>query len=62
MLVSILHAWNSEGSKSLDLNNVLKKMFQLTLDLDIVLNLFYVSSENNLADQPFREILKMIPC
>lgn len=55
---ALLHAWNNEGSKSLGLNNVLKTIFQLTLDLDIVLSLFYVSSENNLADQPSREILK----
>lgn len=55
---AFLHAWNNEGSKSSELNDVLKKIFQLTLDLDIVLNLFYVSSENNLADQPSRELLK----
>ena len=54
----LLHSWNNEGSKSSILNNVLKKIFQLTLDIDIVLNLFYISTSANIADQPSREISK----
>ena len=55
---ALIHAWNNEGSKSPALNDVLKDIFQLTLDLDIALNLIYVSSKENLADAPSRRLTK----
>ena len=54
----LLHSWNNEGSRSSDLNRVLKQIFQLTLDLDMCLNLYYVPSKMNEADKPSREISK----
>lgn len=50
--------WNNEGSKSTALNEVLKEIFQLTLDLDIALNLYYDPSKENLADAPSRRLTK----
>lgn len=55
---ALISAWNNEGSKSTALNQVLKEIFQLTLDLDMVLNLHYVPSKMNLADEPSRKLLK----
>jgi hypothetical protein len=40
------------------LNSTLKELFQLTLDLDILLNLHYVPSKENLADEPSRQLNK----
>lgn len=55
---ALISAWNNEGSKFTALNQVLKEIFQLTLDLDMVLNLHYVPSKMNLADEPSRKLLK----
>lgn len=40
------------------LNSTLKELFQLTLDLDIILNLQFVPSKENLADEPSRQLNK----
>lgn len=40
------------------LNSALKELFQLTLDLDIILNLNYVPSKENLAYEPPRQLNK----
>jgi hypothetical protein len=40
------------------LNSTLKGLFQLTLYLDIILNLHYVPSKENLADEPSRQLNK----
>ena len=55
---ALIGAWNNEGSKSRMLNSTLKELFQLTLDLDIILNLHYVPSKENLADEPSRQLNK----
>lgn len=55
---ALIGAWNNEGSRSPLLNSVLKEIFQLTLELDIVLNLSFVPSKSNLADEPSRKINK----
>ena len=51
---ALFHSFYNEGSKSRALNSVFKEIFNLVLQLDIVLNLAFVSSENNLADKPSR--------
>ena len=55
---ALIGAWNNERSKSRMLNSTLKGLFQLTLDLDIILNLHYVPSKENLADEPSRQLNK----
>ncbi|XP_052060953.1 uncharacterized protein LOC127701170 isoform X1 [Mytilus californianus] len=40
------------------LNSTLKDIFQLTLDLDVMLNLHFVPSKLNLADEPSRKLSK----
>ena len=54
----MFHSFYNEGSKSRELNGVLKTIFNLILELDIVLNLAFVRSENNLADEPSRVLKK----
>ena len=54
----LIAAWNNEGSRSSQLNSGLKDIFQLTLDTDLVLNLIYVPSACNVADEPSRSIRK----
>ena len=46
------YAWDNEGSKSSELNVILKELFNLTIDLDIALNLVYLPFKKNLADDP----------
>ena len=55
---ALLHSCYNEGSKSRELNSVLKQIFNLVLHLDIVLNLTFVKSEHNLADEPSRALKK----
>ncbi|CAC5370047.1 unnamed protein product [Mytilus coruscus] len=55
---ALIGAWNNEGSKSMILNSTLKDIFQLTLDLDVMLNLHFVPSKLNLADEPSRKLSK----
>ncbi|VDI70479.1 Hypothetical predicted protein [Mytilus galloprovincialis] len=55
---ALIGAWNNEGSKSMMLNSTLKEIFQLTLDLDVMLNLHFVPSKLNLADEPSRKLSK----
>ena len=56
--VSLYHAFYNEGCKSRELNGVLKDLFNFLLENDVVLNLAFVSSENNLADAPSRVLKK----
>ena len=55
---ALIGAWNNERSKSRMLNSTLKGLFQLTLYLDIILNLHYVPSKEILADEPSRQLNK----
>ncbi|CAC5395697.1 unnamed protein product [Mytilus coruscus] len=55
---ALIGAWNNEGSKSMILNSTLKDIFQLTLDLDVMLNLHFVPSKLNLVDEPSRKLSK----
>ena len=55
---ALFYSFYNEGSKSRELNSVLKEIFNLVLQLDIVLNLAFVKSEHNLADEPSRVLKK----
>ncbi|CAC5391415.1 unnamed protein product [Mytilus coruscus] len=55
---ALIGAWNNEGSISMILNTTLKDIFQLTSDLDVMLNLHFVPSKLNLADDPTRKLNK----
>lgn len=52
----LIHAWNSQGSRSHALTIALKTLFQTIMDLNIDLHLYYVTSHENLADAPSRRI------
>ncbi len=51
---NLVHFWNKEGGRSIPLTNETKRLFQLSLKLNISLNLFYVPSNLNAADAPSR--------
>ena len=54
----LVQAWNREGSKSSDLTNVIKTIFELTLRFNIGLKLHHIPSKANLADTPSRALSK----
>ncbi|WAR14863.1 hypothetical protein MAR_004968 [Mya arenaria] len=54
----LLHAWVNQGCKSHEMNLVIKDLFQLTIDYDIILNMQYVPSKSNPADEPSRSLNK----
>lgn len=56
--MAVCLAWKAQGSKKPEFNQYFKRLFQLTLDLNIDLNLIYVPSENNPADEPSRRLDK----
>ena len=58
----LLNSWNNQGSKNSLLNSVLKDIFQFTLDEDIILNLSFVGSKSNLADDESRRLDKSDAC
>ena len=55
---SLIAAWNNEGCRSLELNRAIKDIFSVTLKADIMLNLIYVPSADNVADACSRSIRK----
>ena len=56
--MALLNSWKNEGCKSRELIVVLKELFQFVLEQDLVLNLFYVKSRDNVADEPSRALNK----
>ena len=56
--MSLYHAFYNEGCKSRELKGILKDIFNFLLENDVVLNLAFVRSENNLADAPSRVLKK----
>ena len=56
--MSLYHAFYNEGCQSRELKGILKDIFNFQLENDVVLNLAFVSSENNLADAPSRVLKK----
>ena len=54
--LAVTHAGNNRGGKSRDLNNAIKALFFTTMDLNILLHMWYVLSQQNLADTPSRRL------
>ena len=53
---AVIHAWNNQGGRSSSLNNILKRLFFTTAELNICLRLVYVSTKANPADLPSRRL------
>ncbi len=51
---NLIDFWNNEGGRNIPLTNVIKCLFDLSLKLNILLNLRYVPSMSNSADIPSR--------
>ena len=49
---AVMHAWNNQG----DLNNAVKALFFTTMDMNILLHMWYVPSQQNPADAPSRRL------
>ena len=56
--MALLNAWKNEGCKSRELNVVLKEIFKLVFEGDIVMNLIFVKSSDNAADDASRVLKK----
>lgn len=54
--MAVVHSWNGEGSRSPELNMVLKKIFQVTRELNIELKTSYINTKVNPADKPSRRL------
>ena len=52
----LIQTWENEGSRSRDMNDVIKGLFNFALENDCTLKLVYVPSKENLADFPSREL------
>lgn len=55
---AVLFSWQNQGSKNRDLNCIMKQIFQYLFEQSIEMNLEYVSSKANLADEPSRLVGK----
>ena len=51
---NLIEFWNNEGGRNIVLTNEIKDPFLLSMELNIVLNMHYVPSKLNMADQPSR--------
>ncbi len=54
----LINAWNKEGCKSREMNDVIKFLFDFTLKNEISLNLTFIESKLNEADAPSRILKK----
>ncbi|MES9884567.1 MAG: reverse transcriptase domain-containing protein [Sedimenticola sp.] len=54
----LINAWNKEGCKSREMNDVIKLLFDFTLKNEISLNLTFIESKLNEADAPSRILKK----
>ena len=54
--LAVMHAWNNQGGKGRDLNNAIKALFFTTMDLNILLYMWYVPSQQNPADALSRSL------
>ena len=52
----VMHAWSNQGGKGSDLNNPIKDLFFTTAELNILLRMLYVPSQENPADAPSRRL------
>jgi hypothetical protein len=53
---SVIHAWNNERPRSPSLLQALKQLFFTTLDMNVVLHLVYIPTQENPADLPSRRL------
>ncbi|KXJ06537.1 hypothetical protein AC249_AIPGENE8520 [Exaiptasia diaphana] len=53
---TVIYAWNNQGSRSRVLNDILKRLFSTTVELNDLLRLDYVSTHDNVADSPSRRL------
>lgn len=51
---AVLFSWQNQGSKNRDLSCIMKQIFQYLFEHNIEMNLEYVPSKANLADEPSR--------
>ena len=51
---AVIGAWTRQGSRNHEFNDLLKVLFQLTVDLDIELKLGYIPTDENPADEGSR--------
>ena len=54
--LAVMHAWNNQRGKGRDLNNAKKALFFTTMDLNILLHMWYVPSQQNPGDAPSRRL------
>jgi len=54
--LAVMYAWNNQGGKGRDLNNAIKALFFTTVDLNILLHMLYVPSQENPVDAPSRRL------
>ena len=54
--LAVMYAWNNQGGKGRDLNNAKKALFFSSMDLNILLHMLYVPSQENPADAPSRRL------
>lgn len=43
----VMHAWNNQGGKSWDLNTAIKALFFTTMDINILLRMVHVPTQEN---------------
>ena len=53
---AVVHSWQRQGGRSTSLNRAIKKLFFITIKLNIALHLMYVPSKENEADAPSRPL------
>lgn len=58
---AVMHAWNNQGARRTALNNVVKKIFFSTVELNILLRMSYIAAHLNPADTPSRK-LSFVDC
>lgn len=54
--LAVMYVWNNQAGKSRYLNNAIKALFFTTMDLNILLHMLYVPSQENPADAPSRRL------
>ena len=54
--LAVMYAWNNQGGNGRDLNNAIKALLFTTMDLNILLHMLYVPSQENPADFSSRRL------
>ena len=53
---AVVQAWNNRSGKSEPLNKALKRLFFTTMDLNVSLDMLYISTNDNPADSHSRRL------